>query len=312
MSIATQIAALQADKTAIATAITNKGGTVNSGDGFDDFAADIATIPTGGTKYGCTVNSFLGDVDANGKLNLPSVQINPDFSGIEDLGNCALANRFTTGSDTYGLNINPNISFSDLTDVSGVYALFNTFSTTNVATATFPKLTTVSGSNAFYYAFNTCASLTSISFPKLTTVTGNAAFNYAFDDCKSLTSVSFPELTTISGSNALNRIFNVCTGLVTARFPKLTTVTGSAALTYAFRTCQSLTDVYFNALTTTSFGSSYVNQFNNLMVSTGTKVTHTLHFPSNMETTIQGLTGYPLFGGTSGYVVLSFDLTATS
>ena len=48
MSIATQISALQADKTAIANAITDKGGTVNSGDGFDDFATDIGTIPTGG------------------------------------------------------------------------------------------------------------------------------------------------------------------------------------------------------------------------------------------------------------------------
>lgn len=48
MSIATQISALQQDKTDIATAITNKGGTVSSGDGFDDFAADIATIPSGG------------------------------------------------------------------------------------------------------------------------------------------------------------------------------------------------------------------------------------------------------------------------
>jgi len=48
MTIAQQISALQQDKTDIATAITNKGGTVNSGDGFDDFATDIATIPAGG------------------------------------------------------------------------------------------------------------------------------------------------------------------------------------------------------------------------------------------------------------------------
>ena len=49
MSVADQIQALQNDKTAIANAITAKGGTVNSGDGFDDFAADIATIPSGST-----------------------------------------------------------------------------------------------------------------------------------------------------------------------------------------------------------------------------------------------------------------------
>jgi hypothetical protein len=49
-----------------------------------------------------------------------------------------------------------------------------------------------------------------------------------------------------------------------------------------------------------------------MMSSTGTSVTHTIHFPSNMETTISTLTTYPLFGGTSGYVTLAFDLPATS
>ena len=48
MSIAGQITALQIDRTNIANAITTKGGTVNSGDGFDNFAADIMTIPSGG------------------------------------------------------------------------------------------------------------------------------------------------------------------------------------------------------------------------------------------------------------------------
>ena len=46
MSISTSIAALQADKAAIAAAITDKGGTVNEGDGYNDFATDIGTIAT--------------------------------------------------------------------------------------------------------------------------------------------------------------------------------------------------------------------------------------------------------------------------
>ena len=48
MSIADKISRLSAAKTAIANAITGKGGTVGSGDGFEDFATDIGTIPTGG------------------------------------------------------------------------------------------------------------------------------------------------------------------------------------------------------------------------------------------------------------------------
>lgn len=41
---------LQAAKTAIGNAIVAKGGTVASEDGFEDFATDIATIPSGGTS----------------------------------------------------------------------------------------------------------------------------------------------------------------------------------------------------------------------------------------------------------------------
>lgn len=50
MSIATALQALQQAKTNIASAITQRGGTVNSGDGFSDFAACIATIPQGSTE----------------------------------------------------------------------------------------------------------------------------------------------------------------------------------------------------------------------------------------------------------------------
>ncbi len=47
MSIATSLAALAQAKTDIANAITTQGGTVGAGDGFADFAADVATIQTG-------------------------------------------------------------------------------------------------------------------------------------------------------------------------------------------------------------------------------------------------------------------------
>ena len=40
---------VKAAKTAIANAITAKGGTVSSGDGLEDFASDIGTIPSGGS-----------------------------------------------------------------------------------------------------------------------------------------------------------------------------------------------------------------------------------------------------------------------
>lgn len=42
---------VKAAKTAIGNAITAKGGTVGANDGLEDFAADIATIPSGGVEF---------------------------------------------------------------------------------------------------------------------------------------------------------------------------------------------------------------------------------------------------------------------
>lgn len=89
MSIATQIAALQQDKTDIATAITNKGGTVNSGDGFDDFAADIATIPSGGGDT-VTATNNTGSAISNGD----KVWINRNVNGYNLLDSSETIKNF--------------------------------------------------------------------------------------------------------------------------------------------------------------------------------------------------------------------------
>ena len=56
-TISQNLQRLQTAKTDIATAITNMGGTVNSGDGFEDFASDIENIPTSQESgFSVTVN----------------------------------------------------------------------------------------------------------------------------------------------------------------------------------------------------------------------------------------------------------------
>ena len=45
MAISDKLTRLSTAHDNIAAAIATKGGTVNTGDGFEDFAADIATIP---------------------------------------------------------------------------------------------------------------------------------------------------------------------------------------------------------------------------------------------------------------------------
>jgi uncharacterized ParB-like nuclease family protein len=208
-----------------------------------------------------------------------------------------------------------SVDLSSLTTVSGKQALYYAFhGCSGLTSVDLSSLTTVSGSYAFYYAFYGCTRLTgSLDLSSLTTVSGSQALYYAFQNCSRLTSLDLSSLTTVSGSQALAYAFHGCIRLTgSLDLSSLTTVSGSQALAYAFYGCTRLTDIYFRALTTSSFGSSYKNQFSDMMSNTGGIVTHTLHFPSNLQSTISGLTGYPLFGGTSGYVVLAYDLPATS
>ena len=67
MSIATNLQRLVTAKSDIAEAIIEMGGTVNSGDGFEEFPADILTIPTPpptATIYGYHVNPSESDPSA--------------------------------------------------------------------------------------------------------------------------------------------------------------------------------------------------------------------------------------------------------
>lgn len=80
----------------------------------------------------------------------------------------------------------------------------------------------------------------------------------------------------------------------------------------------NLTDIYFNSLNSNSFvgfNASFAEEyqvFRGMFISTGTQVVHTAHFPSNLEPIISQFVGYPLFGGTQGYVNIAFDLPATT
>ena len=229
-----------------------------------------------------------------------------EFSDVTEIADYGLYYAFCECRGLTGA-----LDLSSLTTITGLYGMQNAFSyCVGLTSVDLSSLTTISGTNGMAYAFSYCAGLTSVNLSSLTTIGGSGMY-YAFNSCTGLTSIDLSSLTTISGTNGMGYTFYNCTGLTSVNLSSLTTIGASNAMSRALMGCTNLEHVYFRALTTTSFGS-YTNQFNNMLSSTGTTKTHTLHFPSNLSSKISTLTGYPTFGGTSGAVTLAYDLPATS
>lgn len=257
-------------------------------------------------SYSDAPQYIFRNIDENGKLLPPDGHISSGDT-LEKLGKYALAFGFYKGTNLGGAISIPNMEFIN-SDNCMVYC----FQMSDIESLSFPSLEVISGNYSLAYCCSSCTNLESVSFPKLTTVSGENALVNCFGNCQNLESISFPNLEIINGKSAFENTFYSCINLKYVNFPKLLDLSGINVMYYAFRGCTRLTDVYFNSLTTSSFGSSYTNQFSNLLSSTGSSFTHTLHFPSNLESTISKLSGYPNFGGTNGYVVLVFDLPATN
>lgn len=201
-------------------------------------------------KYGVSVDAFLGDVDANGVLQLPAAGGSVVLHGVTDIADGAFAYKF----------------------------MFN------------------AGINGF-------------SAPVLVAISGTDACHNTFSGCANLVSASMPELVTIGSLDSNESCWGMfdSTGLITVSFLKLKTIDGTDSCVRMFANCKSLTDVYFYSLTSVS-----ADAFEDMFLGAGASTGLTVHFPSNAETLIQGLTGYPTFGADSDIITLAYDLPATA
>lgn len=271
--------------------------------------------PGGGTKYGVNVNALLGDVDSNGKLLSPTGSFQLNFNGV-----VSSTDNYTLKYKFYNNHTLTSVSFPNLTKLTGYEAASYCFSRcTNLTSISFPNLTTVDGYSTMSHMFEYCPA-TSVSFPSLQTIGTDSSISYKSYTCSSLfqystnlTSVSFPNLTTASTERCFQYAFANGNNLTTVSFSKLATMGAYYVFDGAFRDSKKLTDIYFNKLTTSTF-SSIKNQFSSMFNSdtASTSGTVNVHFPSNLSSTVSGLTGYPTFGGNSSRIVLKFDLSATS
>lgn len=262
------------------------------------------------SRFGATLDSFLGKTDANGVLQNASEPVNLVFSGVTDIADYALNCAFTFNTDQQITVSFPDLEYlgASTLNTSACYQAFR--ACMGLTAINLQNLKQVLGAYMCYQMFYNCNAITSADLRSLEYVNGNQVCREMFSNCPLLASVNVDSLISIKGNNALRR-FLYQTQIPSLDFKNLSYLEGTEPLYQAIAQCPYLSDVYFRALTTNSFGT--VTAFSNMCDSaTGSAVQPAgcvLHFPSNLQSTIANLTGYPNFGGFS--VTCAFDLPAT-
>ena len=231
MSISDSLAALQTAKSDIATAITAKGGTVNTGDGFSDFAADIDTI-TGGGSTGLPINN---QCRPTGDVVLPDTVT-------------SIPKGYSSGTTAYGV-----FSGSPLTSVSGENVTWvgeKAFMyCSNLTSYDFPLINYI-GLSAFEHSGLSGA----INIPLAVTTLGGSAFSYS-----SITSVTWGDSAEASDKLTIgSNLFIMCQSLVTAVYPARATAVSSGC----FSNCTALETLTVNFVPTSQ--QTYLTANNNL------------------------------------------------
>lgn len=265
----------------------------------------------GGTKYNCTVDDFLGDTNSSGQLQLVTGN-NKDlvFPNVKSLVAYALMYKF------YRNNALKSVEFPALTTCSTSSCMNYAFSTsTNIVSASFPALTTISAS-CWSYAFNGCTKLKTVNLSALESITGTTAMQYAFGGCTALESIDFSALKVIGNSTTTSTnyrqmyyTFNNCNKLTTMEFPSLEAIycNGTANNQGTFAYNNKVTKLYFPKLTYIGKTSGYSNATagNNIFYSCSALTE--IHFGEENQASIEASTGYSTKWGRSSATIY-FDL----
>ena len=174
------------------------------------------TLVIYGTTYSGVEGVKATDSDSNTKTYIrPTGTKSISTNGTHDVTDYASASVNVSGGvsvDDIATNTAPNGAVtlgSSVTEI-GKYA----FAGKPITSISSDYVTKINE-----YAFNYCASLTSVSFPNVTNLTGMRVFA----DCNLTDSVYFPELTTMTSSYVFSGNSNLNIGV----FPKLTSTNQS-------------------------------------------------------------------------------------
>ena len=266
------------------------------------------------SRFGATLDTFVGDVDSNGVLQATSAETNLVFSGVTDLGGNALAYVYSNSSSIKSL------AFPNLGKISGTSAMLSICDNCKfLASVQFPILKEVTANSACKYMLRSCTLLESIKFPLLETITGHEAFREAFISCSNLESVQFPKLKKIgddteTGTNSghFYFAFRYAQKVTSLEFPELTAIyCTSTSKSGTFHGNDKIQKMYFPKLSVIDKSPASTvttsNAQNNIFLSCSSLTE--IHFGAANQAAIEATSGYPtLWGRGAGNATVYFDL----
>ena len=269
-TISQNLIRLQNAKSAIANAITQMGGTVGSGDGFEDFQSDILTIPKIQAPYieFSGTDSFTLQV-SNGKkwdgtleysVNLTDWQTWDGSNAIS----CGTNNKlYLRGIGNTKISATSQGDFSSFVFTTNGYISIagKLNSLIDYRIATFDDTPTLAN-YCFDGMFDQCNNIISaknldINIKK---ITNTDCFCFMFRNCQYLTDAPIISIEDMSeSSSACEYMFNNCTSLINP--PELNTMSLGYSCYYAmFMGCTSLVSSP-NLPATTLYSSCYQSMF---------------------------------------------------
>lgn len=282
-----------------------KNGTYTADAGYTGLGTVTVNVSSEGgskTKYGATVDAFLGDVDANGVLQKPSGLFDLSFNGVKSVS-YAMDSTFLGNSNL------KSVSFPDMTEVKLYQAFRKTFSEcTNIIRADLPNLTTISSSSGCYYMFSKCTNLESFDLDNLTVISGYNCVQNMFSDCPKLKHAGLPKVKSVSYLQSCDGMFSGCSGLLTADISSLESINAAGAWNRFFEKCTNLPILSFPSLKTVdkgAFGSS-----SSAYAFYGCTGLIEIHFRADAQATIEAMSGYSEKWGATNATIY-FDLIGT-
>ena len=244
------------------------------------------------TKFGCSVDNFIGDVDTDGEYVEPSGTFEVNLDGVKSIYLSSLNSRFFSNKGIKKFIANDLVKIN-----SSCFADF-AYSASNLEEVHIDSLEIVDEMAVFSNAFSYCYNLKTATFAKLKKVAGVRAFEYCFRGLFLNAEEVFPALEEISENLAFQNVFNFTANSVIT-LPKVKKITGATA------SYNSTFGSFYVQNTVWNFPSA--TEFTGYIWNVGASYAGEIHFAAANREAIEACDGYANKWGFAG-ASLFFDL----